>query len=145
MAVINTPGNVLRHVRKTIQFDGTANNGALGDIIQVFTCQGVVGMERLTAYVGSGLTCNDGVDGGDTFLYIEDSDQNGSFMNSALVENFYTDAAWGPTFVSDSGEANFEAGLYRAGRGHIAFMQTRLGVTLRVIADSVGGDITGGD
>lgn len=43
MATIATP--VLRHVRKTITFDGGANNGNLGDEIPLFAVTGVVNIK----------------------------------------------------------------------------------------------------
>lgn len=42
MATIPNQGTGLRHVRKTINFDGSANNGNFGDAVSVFTITGAV-------------------------------------------------------------------------------------------------------
>jgi len=55
MAVI-TDSN-LRHVRKTVTFDGGANNGNLGDDVPVFTLTGRVLVDMATAYVTVNLAC----------------------------------------------------------------------------------------
>jgi len=55
MTAIATQGTGLRHVRKTIAFDGSANNGNLGDDVPVFTITGRVMIERWTAYCSEDL------------------------------------------------------------------------------------------
>lgn len=55
MAVI-TDSN-LRHVRKTVTLDGSANNGNLGDIVPLFTITGRVAVVSATAYASVALAC----------------------------------------------------------------------------------------
>ena len=54
MATIPTPGSELRHVRKTITFDGTAGNGAIGTVT-VFTITGRVLLEIVAPVVTADL------------------------------------------------------------------------------------------
>ena len=54
MATIPTPGSELRHVRKTITFDGSAGNGAEGQVT-AFSLTGRVMLERLTVFVAQDL------------------------------------------------------------------------------------------
>lgn len=57
MATIPTPGSELRHVRKTITFDGSANNGLLNDVVPLFSITGRVMLCGHTAYISSSLVC----------------------------------------------------------------------------------------
>lgn len=57
MATIAATTN-LRHVRKTINFDGGANNGNLGDAVTVFSTTGEVIVERCTKKVTDTLVCS---------------------------------------------------------------------------------------
>lgn len=58
MATIPNQGTGLRHVRKTITFDGSANNGNLGDEIPVFATTGAVYVSLVSAYISSSLVCS---------------------------------------------------------------------------------------
>lgn len=71
MTAIATQATGLRHVRKTITFDGSAGNGLAGSEIQPFTLTGVVWIEkfviRCTTNLGfsaGGCTLDVGVAGG---------------------------------------------------------------------------------
>lgn len=55
MATIPSTTNQLRHVRKTINFDGGANNGNLGDEVPVFTTTGRVLVEKGFVYCSDAL------------------------------------------------------------------------------------------
>lgn len=55
MATIPNQGTGLRHVRKTINFDGGANNGNLGDEVPVFTTTGRVLVEKGFVYCSDAL------------------------------------------------------------------------------------------
>ena len=58
MATIPNQATGLRHVRKTITFDGSANNGNLGDEIPVFATTGAVYVSLVSAYISSSLVCS---------------------------------------------------------------------------------------
>ena len=57
MATIPNQATGLRHVRKTIAFDGTANNGNLGDDIDVFTATGSVRVVEVSWRCTENLAC----------------------------------------------------------------------------------------
>lgn len=59
MATIPFPGSTIRHARKTIAFDGSANNGNLGDEIPAFSTTGVVLVlrDRVVFEVTEDLAC----------------------------------------------------------------------------------------
>lgn len=57
MAVIPVQGTGLRHVRKTINFDGSANNGNLGGTIPVFALTGRVFVRWCVGYISDPLVC----------------------------------------------------------------------------------------
>lgn len=58
MATIPVQATGLRHVRKTITFDGGANNGKLGDAVPVFTTTGRVAVRAVLLYWSTGPTCS---------------------------------------------------------------------------------------
>lgn len=54
----NAASAVPKHVRKTIAFDGSANNGNLGDIVPLFTITGRVLVMYVSPYVSEALVCS---------------------------------------------------------------------------------------
>ena len=70
------PYSELRHVRKTITLDGSANNGNLGDFVTVFQGTGRCMLEEYAIYVSVAPTCaaptltGIGVSVGDNLIWI---------------------------------------------------------------------------
>lgn len=123
----------LRHVRKTIAFDGSANNGNLGDEVPVFTTTGRVQIEGLAIFCSDSLVC---AAGGDTSLK--------PFLSgvSWASAEFFIAAATTGTWADDNTTGFKDAyGIAMPGRVPVA---TDGNVTLSVFDAGAGADITDG-
>lgn len=123
----------LRHVRKTIAFDGSANNGNLGDEVTVFTTTGRVQIEGLAIFCSDSLVC---AAGGNTSLK--------PFLNGVSwgAAEFFVTAATIGTWADDNTIGFKDAyGIAMPGRVPVA---TGGDVTLSVFDAGAGADITDG-
>ncbi len=88
MATIPTPGSELRHVRKTITFDGGAGSGAVGNVV-VFTITGMVMMETLTAHATTTLASS-----GNTATLAFGSTGRPSWLTGAIGADVLASGDW---------------------------------------------------
>lgn len=136
MATIATQGTGLRHVRKTIAFDGSANNGNLGDAVTVFITTGRVQVEYCTGYISSGITC---AAAAATNIDIGTATNPGAWSLNTTVDNVTGGAGWligaGRTSATSTSEALVNTGSPQAASANI----------LLTIFDNGGGaDVTAG-
>ena len=137
MATIPTPGSEVRHVRKTITFDGSANNGNLGDDVTVFTITGRVILERFTAYVTDSLVCAAGATTDIAFY-----PRSQSRLGSPASANQWSAGYWYQTEGQvDSPGTTLPA--YFGGSDHAPFAMAD-DLTLRVQNSGGGADVTAG-
>ena len=137
MATIPTPGSEVRHVRKTITFDGSANNGNLGDDVTVFTITGRVILERFTAYVTDSLVCAAGATTDIAFY-----PRSQSRLGSPASANQWSAGYWYQTEGQvDSPGTTLPA--YFGGSDHAPFAMAD-DLTLRVENSGGGADVTAG-
>lgn len=92
MAEINfNPGERLYRARKTIAFDGTAGNGAVGTVT-VFTITGRVAVLYITAFCTENLT-SDPTPGGAT-IALGTANRSAKFIGSTTAENLDINEWW---------------------------------------------------
>lgn len=132
MATIPVQGTELRHVRKTITFDGSANNGNLGDSVPVFTLTGRVGVAYMAAYWTTGPTCS--------APSVTSISLSPNLIAATTLDNEGTDIWW------LGGDGNADSSPIDPTRGGSTFKAVGIGsnVTLDVTDDGGGADITGG-
>ena len=91
MATIPTPGSELRHVRKTITFDGSAGNGGAASHVTLFTVTGSVLVDYATLRVATTLDIG-AADPDDTSIRLTSPSVTGPSLSLAqqlLGDEFY--------------------------------------------------------
>ena len=95
MATITRKG--LIHVRKTINFDGSANNGNLGDDVTVFSGTGWYAPERVSVRCVDDLVCSAPTD-----VNMQITPSGASATVAALVRSLTADAEAGQAWDGDN-------------------------------------------
>lgn len=129
MAVIPVQGTGLRHVRKTVAFDGSANNGQLDDYIPVFTTSGTVNITMVTIYCSEGLVCT-----APTSTSLRLNAVDGNRLVGGMSSDGYAGAFWNDSY----GEWR-AIGSYQDGTAAVADE-----LKLLVKDDGGGADVTDG-
>jgi len=136
MATIPTPGSELRHVRKTITFDGSANNGLLGDDVTIFALTGRVIVEGFSAAVASSLVCTDG---GLTSLYMAGGGETILVSNGITVDRLTS----GKLLDGTTARTDYAA-LYPAFPVGYAPIIVNAPIKVTVFDEGGGANVTGG-
>lgn len=146
MATIPTPGSELRHVRKTLVFDGSSGKGLLNEgRVSLISCTGRVEIQRALFYVSDPLVCAD-VSNTLFTLQLGTAGFGPYFVNAALVDDF--DDAGG--FIQNQGGNTGEvfpgvAPVVMTIDNSFDFVATSEGIYISVYNDPGAGDnITGG-
>lgn len=84
MAAIAPQGTGLRHVRKTINFNGGANNGALDQLVDIFACTGTVMVEREVCRITEAVVSAAPTQ---VNLRIVDEDESNNISGNLLVDD----------------------------------------------------------
>ena len=132
MTAIAVQGTGFRHVRKTIAFDGGANNGNLGDSVPVFTLTGRVGVAYMAAYWTTGPTC--------AAPSVTSISLSPNLIDTTTLDNEGTDIWW------VGGDGNSGSSPIDPTRSTASFKAVGISsnVTLDVTDGGGGADVTGG-
>jgi hypothetical protein len=134
MATIPNQATGLRHVRKTIAFDGTANNGRLGDDVPCFSTTGRVLALFFAPYISEALVCSAPTL---TQIYL-------AVGAAGFPANIAT-GGWdftGSTGVPDNGNEQIAASGDTANRDSAKVITGN--IVLRILDNGGGADITDG-
>lgn len=129
MATIPNPGSELRHARKTVTFDGSAGNGAVGNVT-VFTITGMVMVETLTAHATTSL-----VSSGSTATLAFGSSGNPSWLTGPMGADLLAADYWWSQ--NENADAGIGCAIFSPGTGGVSNVTTMQSIILTVAEEAV--------